>query len=345
MRSCSLVFALFLLPACGDGSDPEMVVQPPVTEPALSAADEYGFRQLRQDYHAATISGDRDQLRTLWADDAVLTTDSGATVVGGDNVADFLAAEPGFGTRLILTSESRWTVSVHGDTADCAFETIVVDVGTNDPTATLLSSGGAQNPDVEIVAHTHSVGLAARADDGHWVFRELSSGPGPLAGAMLAGVVVEADPMLDEDDLGFQRMRERFHLANILGDRELLRTVWADDSVFHGGGMTFEGGDAITEFMAGSPAFGRMLVLTPESSSRLVVNGDSAEYAFECITVDVGDGDPLSTELCSPDGTQSPTVEIVRHTHTSGFAARLPDGRWVFKEFNGGEGPLEPAPE
>jgi hypothetical protein len=206
----------------------------------------------------------------------------------------------------------------------------------------MLSMGGAQNPAVQIVSHTHSMGVAARADDGRWVFKEVVGGVGPLAGGQLAGIVEDPVDLTAGDEVGFRRMREMFHLATTTGDYALLRSVWADDAVFHGGGLTYVGGDAIADFMSGSPSFGHVLVLTPESSQRLAVNGDVAEYAFECITIDVGGGDPLSTDLCTQDGEQNPLVEIVRHTHTSGFAERVEEGRWVFKEFNGGEGPLPP---
>ena len=97
--------------------------------------------------------------------------------------------------------------------------------------------------------------------------------------------------------------------------------------------------------MAGSPSFGRILVLTPESGQRIVMHGDIAEYGFECISIDVGENDPRSTDLCAPDGSQNPGVEIVRHTHSTGFAVRVAEGRWVFQEFNGGLGPLPHAPE
>ena len=337
MRSAITIFTLALLaaglPACGSSG-----------EPPLSSADEFGFRILRQDYHVATTTGDAALLRSIWADDAVLTTDAGARIAGGDAITDHLADEPTFGTVVVLTSESRWTVTPRGDTAEYGFETILVDVGGDDPANTLLSDAGAQTTTVQIVAHTHSTGIAVRASDGRWAFLELSIGHGPLP---LRGLSVDAPTEPDlpvGDELGFRRMREQFHLATITGDRDLLRTVWADDAVFRGGGNEIFGGDAVTDFMASGPNFGRVLVLTPEYSSRLAIRDGIAEYAFECITIDVGGGDPLNTPLCTAGGEQNPDVEIVRHTHTSGVAARVEEGRWVFQEFNGGLGPLPSEP-
>jgi len=304
----------------------------------LSIEDEFSFRRLRQEFHTATTTGDVALMRSLWTDDAVLTAGNGDQYVGPDGIAAYLAANPNFGNVLMLTSESRWNVRVQGDTAQYAFESIAVDMGGNDPRGTLLSDGGSQNPIVQIVAHTHSMGTAARAADGRWQFQDLSGDHGPLPPSQLTQSEEFGLPIGDE--LGFRRMRERFHLATITGDRELLRTVWAEDAVFRGGPNEIFGQDAIVDFMAGSPSFGRVLVLTPESSSRIAVQGGIAQYAFECITIDVGDGDPLSTPLCSADGSQNPAVEIVRHTNTSGFASRLADGRWVFREFYGAIGPL-----
>ncbi len=333
MRSMIKMFTLAMLTgglaACGSSGPNE-----------LSFEEEIGFRLLRQDYHVATTTGDFDLLRSIWANDAVLTTDAGARIAGGDAIAEHLAGDSTFGNVLVLTSESRWTVTPRGDSAEYAFETILVDLGGNDPAKTLLSDSGAQTATVRIVAHTNSTGIAERAADGRWAFRELNIGHGPLSLRGLAQEEPGEGDLPVGDELGFRRMRERFHLATTSGDRELLRSVWADDAVFRGGPNEIFGGDAVTDFMAGGAAFGRVLVLTPEYSARLAVNDGIAQYAFECITIDVGDGDPLGTPLCTAGGEQNPEVEIVRHTHTSGFAKRVADGKWVFQEFNGGLGPL-----
>jgi hypothetical protein len=333
MRFSVLLFALVLLAACGSSG-------PPAVEGALSLEDELGFRRLRQEYHVATTVGDSDFMRGLWADDAVLTTAGGDQLVGPDEITDHLAANPDFGKVLILTSESRWRVDVRGDTAEYGFESIAVELDRDDPTNKLLSEDGSQRAKIEIVAHTHSTGIAERGLDGRWIFKELRSEHGPLPLRGLAQEGIDEFGLPVEDELGFRRMREQFHLATITGDRDLMRTVWGDDAVFRGGPNEVFGGDAITDFMASNPNFGRVLVVTPEYSARLAVHDGIAEYAFECITIDVGDGDPLDTALCDANGTQNPDVEIIRHTNTSGFATRLEDGRWVFQEFNGALGPI-----
>ncbi|MHC4957661.1 MAG: hypothetical protein ACYTGN_04740 [Planctomycetota bacterium] len=333
MRLTALALVLSLVAAC-DGSN----AGPPLTE-------ELGFRQLRQDFHAARTVGDDELLQGLWADDAVLTLSDGTEIVGADAIADHIANDPGFGERLMLTTESRWGVAVEGNTAEYGFESIGVDLGGKGPTETPLAIGGAQNPDVEIVEHTNSTGRAARLADGRWVFLELTIASGPLTSTLS-----QEPPAgeLTEDELGFQRMREDFHLSTLLGDKALLSSVWAENAVFvTGGGAMFEGRTAIVDFMSSGAAFGGTLVVTPEASARFSVVGENtAEYGFDCISIDVGaNNDPATTDLCTAAGTQNPDVQIVRHTNSSGTLTKLPDGRWVFQQFNGGLGPLAPAAE
>ncbi len=345
MRALALIFALTLLPACQGKKTTEDNTAIP-----LSLDDELGFRQLRQNFHQAMTTGDADLLRDLWTDDAVLATGTGEVLVGGDAITAFLASNPEFGRNLVVTRESSWAAAVQDDVAQYGFETISIDVGDDVPGTTPLSIGGAQNPDVEIVAHTNSTGMVVRGEDGRWKFQELNGASGPLLSplepreATIGGAVV-GNTLTIGDEVGFRRMRETFHLANLMGDRDLMRTVWADDSLFvTGGGTRFEGGDTITEFFANRPAFGKQLVVTPESSQTLTIVGDTAEYAFECIAIDIGDNDPMTIDLCTAGGTQNPNVEIVFHSHSQGIAQRVAEGRWIFKEFHGGLGPL-PTPQ
>ncbi|MDH3591916.1 MAG: nuclear transport factor 2 family protein, partial [Planctomycetota bacterium] len=239
-----------------------------------------------------------------------------------------------------------WAVALQDDVAQYGFETISIDVGGDVPGTTPLSIGNAQNPDVEIVGHTNSTGLVVRGAGGRWMLQELTGASGPLPStgekpeAAIGGAIV-GNTLTLGDEVGFRRMRETFHLANLIGDRDLMRTVWADDGLFvTGGGTRFEGGDVITDFFANTPAFGKRLVVTPESSQTLNIVGDTAEYAFECIAIEVGDNDPTSIDLCTAAGTQNPEVEIVFHTHSQGIARRVAEGHWVFQEFIGGGGPL-----
>ncbi|MDH3591576.1 MAG: nuclear transport factor 2 family protein, partial [Planctomycetota bacterium] len=93
MRAITCVFAFLLLPAC-QGQTPAAVDTG--AEP-LSLEDELGFRQLREDFHAATMTGDTQRMRDLWTDDAVLTTGTGEVLVGGDAIAAYLSSNPDFG--------------------------------------------------------------------------------------------------------------------------------------------------------------------------------------------------------------------------------------------------------
>jgi hypothetical protein len=339
MRLSALAFVL--LAACQQGSD------------RLSLADELGFRQLRQDFQLACTTGDSGLLRTTWADNAVLTTPA-ATVAGGDAITNFIASGPNFGQVLVLTPEASWWIILRGDVAEYGFESVSVDLGGNDPMTTTLASQGAQNPVVEIVEHTHSTGVMVRVEQGRWVFMEFNSGDGPLPPPPGMPTAIGGVATLTQgtggssislgDELGFRRMRQDFHRANMIGDADLMRSVWADDGVFRSPGGTIVGGDAITDFFAGGPSFGKRVGLTPEHSSKIDVQGGIANYGFECVAIDVGGGDPRTTVLAS-QGSQNPAVEIVMHSNSTGRAERVAAGHWVFKEFNGASGPLPPAPK
>jgi hypothetical protein len=325
-----------ILTACGGGSD------------QISLEDEYAFRTLRENFHTAVTNGDRAFLRSLFADDATLTY-GGETFVGADAIADAIANDPEFGERLLITLESNWKATTGDGAIEFGFDSVSVHTGGTDPTNTDLALLGAQNPDVEIVEHTHTVGEAVRVDDTQWKFQNVTIELGPLpsdsAGDPLgngrASSTVE-DPSI-EAEVGFRRMREKFHLAALIGSTEMLRDVWAEDGVFSGGGNVVVGRDAIVEFMSSTPEFGTTLTLTPEDSVRLRVVGNVAEFALECIWISVvGVEHPEQICLCDENGSQNALAQIFRHTHATGTAVRLADGRWVIREFNGGAGPLPP---
>ena len=162
--------------------------------------------------------------------------------------------------------------------------------------------------------------------------------------AALFSVPSAAGNVAPPDQLGFRQLREDFHAATTTGDYELMISLWADDAVFTtGAGAQYFGPKEIADFLSRSPSFGNSLVLTSESKYRFVPRGNKADYAFECIFVDVGDGDPLATSLAKPQGSQNPAVELVRHTNTSGTLIRDRAGRWQFLEFNGAGGPMDKA--
>lgn len=165
-----------------------------------------------------------------------------------------------------------------------------------------------------------------------------------LAAAGLATIVtgtatVSADPP-PPTELGLLQLREDFHLAGSIGDSELMRSLWTEDAVFNGAGMTIEGVDDIVAFFESGANWGTSISLTSESKTELDATGNTAMYAFECIIVRVNGSDPLATSLSSlPPGSQNPDVEIVQHSNTTGVAVRE-DGRWKFHSFNGSGGPL-----
>jgi hypothetical protein len=159
--------------------------------------------------------------------------------------------------------------------------------------------------------------------------------------AALASRPSVAGNVASPDELGFRQLREEFHRASTTGDYDLMFSLWAKDAVFTtGGGAQYFGPKEITDFLAGNPGFGKALVVTSESKYRFIPHGNTADYGFECITVDVGGRDPLATSLAAPQGSQNPAIEVVRHTNTSGTLVRAGAGRWKFLEFSGAGGPM-----
>ncbi len=141
---------------------------------------ELGLMQLREDFHLASSLGDYDLMLSLWADDAVFQA-GGFTIAGAVNITDFLSSNPLWGSSVTLTSESKTSFDVVGNTATYAFECIIVRVDAGDPLSTSLSSipPGVQNPDVEVVQHSNTMGVAVR-EDGRWKFLTFNGAGGAL---------------------------------------------------------------------------------------------------------------------------------------------------------------------
>jgi len=169
---------------------------------------------------------------------------------------------------------------------------------------------------------------------------------GLLAGTCLLGVLAYSAPSAssttshDPKDAELMQLREDFHLASTLGDYGLMLSLWAEDAVFNSPAGTVVGASNIADFFESGPFWGTTVSLTSESKASFVRHGNEAYFEFECIIVDVGGGDPLSTSLSTlPPGNQNPNVEILQHSNTHGMAVHQ-GGRWVFKTFNGSGGPL-----
>ncbi len=159
---------------------------------------------------------------------------------------------------------------------------------------------------------------------------------GALAGFTAGGA--EAGPQ-PRDLVALQQLQADFHAAGTLGSRELLEEIFAEDAVVKAAGMTFEGRKAVVDFFASHPRFGMTTNLAPSYKSEYSLHGNFATYKFECILVDAGGGDPLTTALSTiPPGGQNPGVEIIQHSTAQGTMVR-DRGRWVFLTFNGSAGP------
>jgi len=139
------------------------------------------LQQLATDFHGAFTLGDYDLMLSLWAEDAVYSNPAGVVLVGPTAIADFFAANPGWGRQVSLAPNYKTKFRVYGNIAYYEFECIIVDVGDLDPLDTSLSTlpPGAQNPLVKIVAHLATSGIAVKRDEA-WVFQTFVGSGGPL---------------------------------------------------------------------------------------------------------------------------------------------------------------------
>jgi len=148
------------------------VVPPPSAPPDVSL--------LQSQFHEANSTGDYDLMYSLWAEDAVFTSGAG-TFVGRDDIVDFFAGSPGFGHTASLAPTYKSIYDVHGNTADYAFECVILAMPGLDPLATPFSTipFGSQNPNVTIVQHSNASGTAVRRGN-RWVFQTFNGGAGPI---------------------------------------------------------------------------------------------------------------------------------------------------------------------
>ena len=165
LACCCILGLLAAMPA-GQGSAPM---------PA-----QLGLLQLRKDFHLAGTLGDSELMRSLWTDDAVFVG-GGQQITGADNIVAFFEMQDPWGESVTLTSESKAHFEVLGNTAYYEFECIIVTVDGGDPLETSLSSlpPGSQNPQVEILQHSNTSGMAVR-EDGRWKFATFNGAGGPL---------------------------------------------------------------------------------------------------------------------------------------------------------------------
>jgi ketosteroid isomerase-like protein len=134
--------------------------------------------------------------------------------------------------------------------------------------------------------------------------------------------------------LALQQLQSDFHEAGVLGDYDMMRSLWTDDATFTNPGGTIEGGDAIAAFFAGTPLWGDQVALSPSYKSQYDIQGNRAEFVFECVLVSISGEDALTMSLVDAAGRQDGSAEIVQHTQATGTMVRVGD-RWMFKEFTG----------
>lgn len=130
-----------------------------------------------------------------------------------------------------------------------------------------------------------------------------------------------------ESQLGeLYALQSALHGALHDGDREAMRSLWADDAVLHAGGNTYTGPDEIADFFAGTPQFqNRWAAISPMYKSEFVRHGETASIQFECVFVE--DGPNLTGSV------------VQLHLNGQGTARKI-GSRWYLQEIQAGAGAL-----
>lgn len=162
---------------------------------------------------------------------------------------------------------------------------------------------------------------------------------GILVGCLLSALIAAALPPgpgggQPQARLALQQLQSEFHEASVLGDHDMMFSLWADDAVFSNPAVTLNGPAEIAEWFAANPLWGEQVALSPSYKTQFDIQGSRAEFVFECVVVDVSGQDPLTVSLADGSGEQDDTVEIVLHSSASGSAVKRGD-RWVFQTFTG----------
>lgn len=144
------------------------------------------------------------------------------------------------------------------------------------------------------------------------------------------------------DRLMLRDLQSAFHLAPATGDYELMRSIWAEDAVFRGGGNVVRGRDRIADFFRLGAYWGKSANLSPTYKSIWNIHGNTADIRFECVIVKVDGSSPLTTPLSTlPPGKQNPKVEIVQHSNATIEAVKR-RGQWLIQSFTGAGGAITP---
>lgn len=123
-------------------------------------------------------------------------------------------------------------------------------------------------------------------------------------------------------------LQSAFHGALHDSDYEAILALWTDDATLQVGPTSATGPQEIAEFFRSSPPFKNgWAALAPTYNTRIEVDGNRAEFGFECVYV----AEPPSGVL-----TGNP---VTAHLHATGFMRKVGD-RWLFESFVGGAGPL-----
>jgi hypothetical protein len=175
-------------------------------------------------------------------------------------------------------------------------------------------------------------------------FRKLLFGTSLISCSLLGALIGPATAPEGQPNarLALLELQSEFHEAGARGDYELMLSLWAENAVFSNPSGTIHGRTAIADFFASGSGWGEVAALTASYKSTFDIRGNRADFAFECIIVDVSGMGSTTTSLSTlPFGSQNPDVEIVQHSNATCTAVKE-NGRWVFESFVGGGGALLP---
>lgn len=125
-----------------------------------------------------------------------------------------------------------------------------------------------------------------------------------------------------------QELQSAFHGALHDSDEAAILSLWTDDATLQVGPTSATGPADIAAFFEASPPFvNGWAALAPTYKSRVSIQGNRAEYAFECVYV----SEPADGVLTGNS--------VVAHLNATGVMRKVGD-RWLFESFVGGAGPL-----
>ena len=97
-----------------------------------------------------------------------------------------------------------------------------------------------------------------------------------LSSCLLAGYLgtLGGNPPQPNDMIALRNLQSAFHGSGAYGDVDLMRSIWAEDAVFSGGGNVVKGRDKIVDFFKSDPNWGKTANLAPTYKETFDIRGN-----------------------------------------------------------------------